>query len=362
MTATETSDYRKLELDSSNDIIRHDARRGDRKYAEAALHIRNAGFGRLRMGEMMSDTGQVAYAAEDWLSAAACFYLVPDLERLREATDRVRKLDHEGKIPPERRDIHAALKEREEQARELDGRMKQFWLDYRRMVGSTRTVMPEALDFLLRKVRELPGSPHLHAEISYQAKNLGQRQLAVESLAWARKFDPNSPHLASLQASQLFAFGDPVRAAAIAREVLTVHPDMDSVRFLLAQALAFRAWPNAADWKATDFEAAIEVLQPLVEQESTGAIERLLATSLAAILQHGLGHEAEYRRLLNSFDRLAEANRPVERNIVTRLRQDLPQVFPQPGSNGASSAAKPDHAALRNIFEQLNSLAGAAAV
>ena len=54
MTTTTTPEYLKLELDSSNDIIRHDARRSDRKYPEAALHARDAGLARLQMGQMMS--------------------------------------------------------------------------------------------------------------------------------------------------------------------------------------------------------------------------------------------------------------------------------------------------------------------
>ncbi len=120
MTATETSEYRKLELDSSNDLIRHDARRSDRKYPEAALHARQAGLARLRMGQMMFDVGQFVSAAEDWLSAAACFYLANDLKRMRETFARAQKLVQEGKVPPERRDIHAALQEREEQLAVLD--------------------------------------------------------------------------------------------------------------------------------------------------------------------------------------------------------------------------------------------------
>src|ERR1700674_3025743 len=115
MTATETPEYRKLALDSSNDMIRHDARRGCGEYAGAALYISEAGSGRLRMGQIMLDAGDFPRAAADWLSAAACFYLATDLERMKECVERVRQLDREGKIPAERRDIHTALKEREAQ-------------------------------------------------------------------------------------------------------------------------------------------------------------------------------------------------------------------------------------------------------
>lgn len=129
MTATETPEYHKLSLDSSNDMIEYDASRALGRYPNAALHIRDAGIGRLRMGQMMFDAGEFAHAAEDWLSAAACFCLVPDLKRMNDTTELVRKLDREGKIPPERRDLHAALKEREGQLVELDRKEKQFRTD-----------------------------------------------------------------------------------------------------------------------------------------------------------------------------------------------------------------------------------------
>lgn len=185
MNATVSPEYRQLGYDTSNDMIRHDARRGDRKYAEAALHIRNAGLGRLQMGEMMFDAGEIVYAAEDWLSAAACFYLVPDLERMRDAFDRVRKLDQEGKIPLNRRDIHEAIKERAEQIKTLERKLAQF-RDRDKHANDQ-----EILNWLLAQVRELPGLPELHSAIARVATRLAQTARASEHIAWAEKFAPN---------------------------------------------------------------------------------------------------------------------------------------------------------------------------
>ena len=91
--------------------------------------------------------------------------------------------------------------------------------------------------------------------------------------------------------------------------------------------------------------------------------QRLQTLALAAILQHTLEHEVEYRHFLNSFDQLAEAIRPVEWDFVTKLRQDLPEVFPQPGSNGAAPSTercRPStqsvHERAAPIFEQHNPL------
>ena len=126
MPATMTDEYRQLGYDTSNDMIRYDSRRGIGEYAQAALHIRNAGFGRLRMGQMMHDAGEFVLAAENWLSAAACFLLATDPKEMQETLARAQQLDQEGKIPPERRDIHAAMKEREAELKELEQKLKRF--------------------------------------------------------------------------------------------------------------------------------------------------------------------------------------------------------------------------------------------
>ncbi len=135
MNAAANAEYRKLALDSSNDMMDHDGEHALGRYPKAARHILQAGETRVRMGQLMFDEGQFAQAAADWLSAAACFDLVPDLERMRDAFERVRKLEHEGKIPPERRDIHAAIKEREEEIKTLEQKLNQFHQDSRHATG-----------------------------------------------------------------------------------------------------------------------------------------------------------------------------------------------------------------------------------
>lgn len=362
MTMLTNPEYKKLSIDSSNDMIRHDARWGDGEYEQSALHIRQAGFGRLRMGQLAYDAGQLVRAACDWLSAAACFYLVPDLERMRDAFERVRRIDQAGHIPADRRDIRAAIQEREEEIRTLEMKLTEFWCDLKQIVGPGRAVSQEALDFLLRQVRELPGFPYLHAELSYQALGLEQRELAERSLEWASRFDPGSPHLAALRASQAFAHGDPVRAAQLAREALIAHPEMGYLQILLAQALAFRAGPRGADWKATDWEEAIKVLQPLIENGSADILERLTAISLAVTLHHGLGHATDYRRLLAYFDALAAAvQSPIGHEVVARLRRDLPQVFPQPNTDVTAQVGESplstdgsDYSAAHRLFAMTN--------
>lgn len=359
MTRTDTSEYRDLALQSSNEMMEHDSRRVLGRYPQAALHIRNAGLGRLRMGQIMSDAGDFPQAAADWLCAGECFYLVPDLERMRACVERVQKLNQEGKIPPDRRDIHDALKERGEQIKALEQKIRQFLQDCTHMAVPDRTAQ-EALDFLQRQVREFPGLPNLHNLIAFHALRLKQLPLATQHLDWAEKFDPGNREAVYLRVELLIASGEPQRAIQIGRELLRANPEMDHLRTLLAETIAFREGTSKAD-----LEEAIEILQPIVENSSAHVAGRLQALAQVTMNRHKLGQETEYRRLLKAFDQLAEAIQlPVARDFVARLRQAFPQIFPQPGSNGPAPSAterrqpsaQPDYSAAALIFRQLNSL------
>jgi hypothetical protein len=166
-------------------MMDHDAERALGRYPQAAWHMLQAGEARARMGQMMFDAGQFAQAAADWLSAAACFYLATGLERMRNTFERVKQLGQEGKIPPERRDIHAAIKERAEQLETLARKIAQF--------HETRHASDqESLDWLLTQLRELPGLPELHSAIAQIATRLGQTARASENLTWAEKFAPDA--------------------------------------------------------------------------------------------------------------------------------------------------------------------------
>ena len=133
---------------------------------------------------------------------------------------------------------------------------------------------------------------------------------------------------------------------------------MDAARFLLAQALAFRVGPDPSNWKATDWKEAVEVLRPLIADGAPDTLEKLMAVGLLMTVSHGIGNETVYRRALAAFDRLAESlSTPLANKCVTQFRQAMPQVFPQPGSNGEYVPAKPDYATARTLFGQFNSLA-----
>jgi len=89
---------------------------------------------------------------------------------------------------------------------------------------------------------------------------------------------------------------------------------MRHLRVLLASTLAFHAGASKAEW-----EEAIELLQPPGDDGSGEVTDQLVPLALIATLRHGVGPEPEYRRLLDSFDRLAETLQSSgERGIVTR--------------------------------------------
>lgn len=330
MTMLASPEYKSLVTASSNDMIRHDTYRGMGEYEQAALHIREAGLGRVRMGQLTYSAGDYPRAAADWLSAAACFYLVPDPERMRQCVERVQQLDREGKIPADRRDIHAALKEREGELGRVQCKVDQFLKGADRFVDSKPTEQAH-LEYLLPQVRDLPGLPQLHAAIALQATHMGERGLASEHLAWAEQFDPGNPDYGYHRVVALIDSGEAELGVRMGRELLTMHPGMDQLRTLLAQNIAFREGASRSAW-----EEAADLLKPLTEDDSADPDVRVLGLALAATLRHGLGHAAEYRRLLGSFNQSAEALQSrAARDFVTGLRETFPHIFPQPGTSGA---------------------------
>jgi hypothetical protein len=354
MNDARTPEYRKLELDTSNEMIEYDSRWGLGRYAQAALHIREAGFGRLRMGQIMFDAGEFVHAAEDWLSAGECFYLGSDLERMRDCFERVRQLDHEGRIPAECRHIHAALKERKKQLRTLEAKLTRFRQDYGSALDPAGVRSQEVLDALLRQLRDLPGYPWLHWAISLQAASLGKDEIASQHSRWGWQFGPRiASNMVARLGYDMIAKGELEKAINLGQLYLASHPTTSPpVRFMLAEAFA-----SNTSGHSPDLNGVIEVVRPVVEDAEVETKDRLLAIGLSAAFQFVLGHEDEHRRLLDAFDRQAATIQTVEeRSIVDILRQTLPRI----DANGATDAtaerrhflAEPNHTRLFRVAEQ----------
>lgn len=184
-------EYRRLALDSSNEMMDYDGDRGLGRYETAARHARQAGRGRERMARLGFDAGEYRWAAAGWLSAAACHFAASDVGRTRVCLGRAQDLERRGKIPAEMRHIFTALREREGELADLERRLVAFDAEYARLAAADddQTV----LDWLLRQVRELPGLPRLHERIAYHADRLGRADLAREHDAWAAVFTADEP-------------------------------------------------------------------------------------------------------------------------------------------------------------------------
>lgn len=184
MMATTDSEYRKLALDSSNLLMDWDGKWGLGRYEESTDAVLQAGQMRRRMGEMSIAFGNCESAAGDWLSSAACFAEATALQRAKETFGRVKKLEAAGRIPPERQDLLAALREREVQIQRLERKIQAFLNQH-----STPSHPDEqSLAALLHQVRALPGLPLLHRLIAKQASGLGRSALAAVHQRWAEVF------------------------------------------------------------------------------------------------------------------------------------------------------------------------------
>lgn len=123
MIATQTSEYRQLALDSSNSLMDWDAGRALGRHEEAAVAVRRAGELRRQMGQLCLADGDYPQAAADWLSAAACFVQATAADEAEELVHRVTDMVRQDQIPAERKDIWAALSERQEEVRKLRERV-----------------------------------------------------------------------------------------------------------------------------------------------------------------------------------------------------------------------------------------------
>jgi hypothetical protein len=188
MTGTKSREYRQLEQESSNQLMEHDSRRVLGRYEEAAYRALQAGQDRARMGQLCCEAGEYAEAAEDWLSATACFLLATAPKQAVGALGLLRRLEAEGKVPAERPDLRNALREREQQLNDLNRQVEQFLHGFEQPGKADE----RTLGSLLRQVRDLPGLPALHYAIYRQASELGQQALADKHRVWAGTFDSES--------------------------------------------------------------------------------------------------------------------------------------------------------------------------
>jgi hypothetical protein len=302
MTGTKAHEYDNLERESSSQLMEHDSRQVLGRYEEAAYAALQAGRGRARMGQLCFEAEEYVEATEDWLSAAACLLLATETKHAARVLDLLHRLDVDGKIPAERPDLHATLRERDQELTDLKERMQQFLRNLGLQGHQVDVADERTLRFLLDHVRDLPGFARLHYLIFRQASDLRQQPLADKHLVWAAAFEPDNPNLVALLGYLHLACGRPDLAVGLGKDFLAAHSsDSGSVRIMLAHALA-------ADSGASllDLEEAIDVLRHLIEDSEVDLRKRIAALALSATFSYELGREEDFIRNVQELDHLKD--------------------------------------------------------
>jgi hypothetical protein len=323
MIAIKAQEYQDLEHESSSQLLEHDSRRVLGRLEEAAYHALQAGRNRTKMGQHCFEAQEYAEAAEDWLSAVECFLLATARKQAAVVFDLLIRLEVDGKIPVERPDLVAALRNSNQRLRDVEQGIQAFLRDFALHGYQVDTPDERALRFLQEQVRHLPGFAILHYAIFRQAEGLGQRELGAKHLFWAATFDPENANLVALLGYQHLAIGRSDLAISLGLDFLTAHSsDAGPVRIMLAHAFA-----RGAEAKQANHERAVELLNPLIEDTATDVSERIAALAVSATLQYELGREQEFARLVGELDRLGQSvSNPAARDAIAVFRGLMPHA------------------------------------
>ncbi len=332
-TLASEPNYRELRLESSNDLVDHDSRRVLGRFAEAARHALRAGAPRDRMGQIRFDAERYADAADDWLSAASCLLLATASRRAAEVLKIVHGLIAEGKVPADRKDLHAALAECDKGLKQLKRKEKRFLAEFD---AEHKLNRPDerTLAFLRERVRDLPGLADLHYAIFRQALGLGRQDLAEDHLRWAVTFGPDNANRVAILGQMYIERGRPDLAIALGEDFLELNSsNTGRVRIMLANALGV-----GADGNHPDQELALEVLRPVVDVVSGNAPkQRVAALALSATFACELGREDQFGRLVEELNRLEGTIEAAElRGVIADLRK----IFERSKSNGATGPSR----------------------
>jgi tetratricopeptide (TPR) repeat protein len=360
MTATKENDYRELESASSNLLMEWDGRWCLGRYEEATYAVWRAGRLRLRMGRLSFDAGNFTAAAEDWLSAAACFLEADAEERANEALQLVRELAAQGRLPAERTDLLAALREREEGLLQLRQEVQDFHARLLKHLLPSNPRDEDRLNFLVQQVREMPGYAPLHYQIYKLALKLGQDGLAAKHIRWAATFNPNSAEHetdAVAVGYRLIEAGKVEAAQKLGSDFLAENPGSGPVRIMLAKALT--SYPNG---RPPEREQAIALLRPLLDRSQPNVKTRTVALGLSAVFCYELGRQEEFARLLHEIEELENSDDdPWIQSVITDFRRLIPTPL-----NGATKPQNglPEQLAESNrklLFEKAEQLINPAA-
>ena len=323
MSSVNRSEYRQLEIDSSNLLFEADRCRVLGRYELSAYAMFNAGRVRLRMGQIVFSDNEVQFAAEDWLSSADCFLHASDDKRAEVPLDIVRKLRDEHRLPPDRKDLLESIQERERGLSVLREQVRNFLRGLATTGFRLESPNQESLTSLLRQVPNLPGYPQLHYLIYRLASSLDARDLAAFHIHWAATFEPSNPNYVALLGYEFIKLGKPESALSVGRDFLISNAgETGQVRIMIANALA-----ATTGNRPPDREGAIKALLPIIGDKKTPIRQQVAAMALCAVFQYELGQVRESNRLLDEITDIAYMTRDDETlKVVDKFRQIVPHV------------------------------------
>ncbi|HET6879104.1 MAG TPA: hypothetical protein VFI31_03050 [Pirellulales bacterium] len=322
--------YRELERESSSLLLDHDSRLALGRYEEAAFHALQAGRQRASMGRILFDAGDRIAAAEDWLSATACFLLATAEEQARTLLGILQTLAEDGDLES-RPDLTAVLAQRNEETRQLVAKRTAFLQQLALPKHELDPANQEAFDFLLNQRRNLPGYAILHYIISREAMELGQNELADRHLVWAAAFDPENANLIALLGYLHLRNRRRDRAIELAKGFLEAHkkhPTVGPVMIMLANAL------GGGQVEPLDRIGAIEVLRPLLDENWPDRKERIAALVISAILCYETGRRNELLRHIDALRSIERDLGDADLRTYTYLKLCEESLLPLGGDEG----------------------------
>jgi hypothetical protein len=257
------------------------------------------------MGIIKAKEQDYDLAAEDWLVAAHCFILASRPQLAHRLLGWVEQVRNEGKLSQNRKDLFTALSKRADECRSLEKRVAEF-TRFGRQLRDQASDSQEILDALLGWRRELPGHSQLYALIILQALLIGDLALAESTLRWADRLFQGDHRFDALRIYFFFKQGRFDQAAKLGTEMLR-RESSASLRYLVALSLV----SGASGGLPFNLSSSLEILQPLIEDESNMSEWRLLALALASSVHHELNQktDSEQKLFARQFERLTENDR-----------------------------------------------------
>jgi hypothetical protein len=226
----------------------------------------------------------------------------------------VLRLEEKGRIPKDRPDLLSELAKREEDYKRLTQRIAELKQSVQQLplkISGDR----ERLEVLLEWLHELPGLRLLHEVIFLQALKTRDLALAEKHVHWADKLFPKDERVGTLRVYHMFVLGRFDQAGKVGMEMLGPESP-PPLRYLVALSLI-----ASSNDLFLQKEKALEVLEPLLAENTELSNWKLLGLALAMSINHDFNRPADLERYLTLFNSLFEALPIEDQHRLARIRE-----------------------------------------